>query len=81
LLCEDSGRERQHLWGLTAAGALFPFARNAVKLDGTRGFAGDFTDAEWAGACFSPDGRWLFANIYEPGLTVAITGPWRAGLV
>ena len=81
LLCEDSGRNRQHLWGLTAAGELFPFARNAVQLDGTRGFTGDFTDAEWAGACFSPDGRWLFANLYEPGLTVAITGPWRDGLV
>ncbi|MBA3685054.1 MAG: DUF839 domain-containing protein [Planctomycetes bacterium] len=32
---------------------------------------------EWAGACFSPDGRWLFANVYGPGTTVAITGPWR----
>ena len=25
---------------------------------------------------FSPDGRWLFANVFRPGFTVAITGPW-----
>ena len=31
---------------------------------------------EWAGAVFSPDGRWLFANIQTPGVTFAITGPW-----
>ena len=30
---------------------------------------------EWAGAVFSPDGRWLFANIQTPGVTFAITGP------
>ena len=27
----------------------------------------------------SPDGQWLFANIYDPGMTVAITGPWQSG--
>ena len=36
---------------------------------------------EWAGAVFSPDGKWLFANVYKPGFTVAITGPWKTGLV
>ena len=71
----------QRLWGMTADGGLFPFCRNIVRLDGTRGFDGDFSDEEWAGTCFSPDGRWLFANIYRPGLTVAITGPWRDGLI
>ena len=45
------------------------------------GFAGDYSDSEWAGACFSPDGKWLFANVQEPGFTVAITGPWQAGLI
>ena len=52
-----------------------------MVLDGHRGFSGDFREAEWAGACFSPDGRWLFANVYEPGFTVAITGPWKPGLI
>lgn len=32
--------------------------------------------SEWAGVCFSRDGAWMFANIYNPGITVAITGPW-----
>jgi hypothetical protein len=40
---------------------------------------GDFTNAEWAGPCYSPDGKWLFASIYSPGITFAITGPWQSG--
>jgi secreted PhoX family phosphatase len=46
---------------------------------GRDGLSGDFTASEWAGPCYSPDGRWLFANIYHPGITVAITGPWQSG--
>jgi secreted PhoX family phosphatase len=81
LICQDSTSPVQQLFGLTRAGELFPFARNNVRLEEFRGFSGDFRGAEWAGACFSPDGRWLFANIYRPGFTVAITGPWRQGLI
>jgi secreted PhoX family phosphatase len=79
VLCEDgSGEEFMH--GLTVGGEIFKFAKNNVVLDGERnGIAGDFTGAEWAGACYSPDGRWLFANIQTPGVTFAITGPWKAG--
>ena len=44
-----------------------------------RGYIGDFRNREWAGATFSPDGRWLFANIQTPGITFAITGPWNDG--
>ena len=40
---------------------------------------GNYTQAEWAGACFSPDGRRLFVNIQTPGITFAITGPWHKG--
>jgi secreted PhoX family phosphatase len=32
--------------------------------------------SEFAGACFSPDGQWLFVNIQVPGITCAITGDW-----
>jgi hypothetical protein len=32
---------------------------------------------EFAGAVLSPDGSTLFVNIQSPGLTMAITGPWR----
>lgn len=79
VLCEDgSGEEFMH--GLTTDGEIFPFAKNMVRLNGERnGIVGDFSGAEWAGACYSPDGRWLFANLQSPGLTLAITGPWSAG--
>jgi secreted PhoX family phosphatase len=79
VLCED-GSGDEYLHGLTMAGGIFPFAQNNVKLRGERnGLSGDFTSAEWAGPCYSPDGRWLFANIYKPGITVAMTGPWQTG--
>ena len=79
VLCEDGGGE-EFLHGLTTDGEIFPFALNSVRLRGERnGLAGDFTSSEWAGPCFSPDGTWLFANLLEPGITFAITGPWREG--
>jgi hypothetical protein len=41
---------------------------------------GDYTGSEWAGATFEPkNGNWLFVNIQSPGITFAITGPWRKG--
>jgi secreted PhoX family phosphatase len=79
VLCEDGGGD-EFLHGLTTDGRIFPFAQNNVRLRGERnGISGDFTGSEWAGPCYSPDGQWLFANIYEPGITVAITGPWQSG--
>lgn len=36
---------------------------------------------ELAGACFSPDGKWLFVNAYSPTRTIAITGPWSHATV
>ena len=79
VLCEDGGDE-EYLHGLTTDGQIFAFAQNNVKLRGERNsLSGDFTGSEWAGPCYSPDGKWLFANIFEPGITVAITGPWQAG--
>lgn len=74
ILCEDAasgaGGGGDRLMGLTPDGQIFPFAENAVPA---------FESSEWAGACFSPDGRWLFANIQIPGVTFAITGPWTNG--
>ena len=79
VLCEDgSGEEFMH--GLTVDGEIFPFAKNTIVLNGERnGLVGDFSGSEWAGACFSPDGKWLFANIQNPGISFAIAGPWKAG--
>lgn len=82
VLCEDGDVKPQRLHGLTVDGELFPLAANNVVLKGEHnGFRGDFRDSEWAGACFSPDGRWLFVNLQSPGITLAITGPWQQGLL
>jgi secreted PhoX family phosphatase len=79
VLCED-GNGEEFMHGLTVDGEIFPFAKNNVVLNGERnGFVGDFRGSEWAGACYSPDGQWLFANLQSPGITVAITGPWSSG--
>jgi uncharacterized protein len=86
LLCEDdaSGDNDTHpladgitnvnrLVGLNVRGEAFEFAVNVLN------------GAEFAGACFSPDGKVLFVNIFgdgnEPGsgMTCAITGPWGKG--
>jgi secreted PhoX family phosphatase len=83
VLCED-GSGLEFLHGLSAGGVIFPFAQNNVVLPdsfaATRGYSGDFTGSEWAGATFEPkNGNWLFANIQSPGVTFAITGPWKQG--
>ena len=87
LLCEDGSIFNQYgigqrLQALDGDGGIFPFAENNVILTGeVNGFAGDFRSSEWAGATFSPDNRWLFANIQNPGITFAITGPWENGVL
>jgi secreted PhoX family phosphatase len=80
VLCEDGDRVGQRLQGLTTDGRIFPFAENIMQLQGEKnGFQGDLRGTEWAGVCFSPDGKWLFANLQTPGFTLAITGPWNKG--
>ncbi len=83
LLCEDGGSPSpERLIGLTTHGRAFTFAVNNVVLEQDYNdavSAGDYRGSEWAGACYSPDGRWLFANIQTPGITFAITGPWGFG--
>jgi uncharacterized protein len=65
IVCED-GRDRDRILGVTTNGRVYTIARNAVS------------DGELAGACFAPDGKTLYVNIQEPGITFAITGPWTA---
>jgi hypothetical protein len=63
IVCEDNSLDTQCLIGLTPQGKVYYIASN--------------TQSEWSGACFSPDGKTLFANIHKkPGMTVAIQGPW-----
>ncbi len=79
VLCEDSDQPVQRLYALSQSGELTEFCANMVQLSGERfGHKGDFRAEEWAGATFSPDGRWLFVNLQNPGITFAITGPWES---
>ena len=79
VLCED-GTANPCVHGLTQDGHITRFARNNVVLAGERNaLAGDYRASEFAGAAFSPDGRWLFVNVQNPGITMAITGPWERG--
>lgn len=66
IVCEDQYTPivDNHLRGVTSEGALYDFARLRWQ-------------TELAGACFSPDGSTLFVNVYSPGRTLAIIGPWE----
>lgn len=67
IVCEDQYTVMvdNHIRGITPQGAVYEFARLHAQ-------------TEMAGACFSPDGKWLFVNVYSPTATLAITGPWVA---
>jgi len=87
LLCEDGdGEDRDggtnNLRVLTPAGKMETFAINSTPLDLHRYEGekkGTVGRSEWSGACYSPDGKWLFVHIQIPGVTYAITGPWEKG--
>jgi secreted PhoX family phosphatase len=69
VICEDTtGTNR--IIGVTPVGEFYPIAENVAP-----------NGSEMAGACFSPDGTTLFANVQRPGYTIAITGPWPSGQV
>lgn len=63
-VCED-GTGRDGIVRIKPTGEVHRFALNVTN------------DSELAGVCFSPDGTTLFVNIQDPGMTVAITGPWE----
>lgn len=65
IVCEDKGAPQQ-LVGVTPKGETYLFAENIGQ------------SSEFAGATFSPDGSTLFVNLQAPGITLAITGPWRS---
>lgn len=65
VVCEDGSGEN-FLVGVTPKGEVYRLARNVMN------------ESELCGSCFSPDGTTLFVNIQRPGLTLAITGPWKA---
>ena len=63
-VCEDGGGS-DGLVRIDARGNLSTLARNL------------YTDSELTGVCFAPDGKTLFVNLQQPGITFAITGPFR----
>jgi uncharacterized repeat protein (TIGR03803 family) len=87
VVCEDRETGNplgQFLAGLDTNGELYAFSRINPAISGMHlghDLASTAGVSEWAGACFSPDGQWMFVNLYHPGLTCAITGPWVDGLI
>lgn len=73
MVCEDKqGPDGVNfLRGVTPEGRLYTLGRNPVPMVSNVG-----ANSELAGVCFSPDGTTLFVNVYAPGMTLAITGPW-----
>jgi secreted PhoX family phosphatase len=72
------------VWLYPKTGQIFTFALNNMDFtdDGLgplarpgMSFTSNAKQNEWAGAVFSPDGKWLFVN-NQTGVTFAITGPW-----
>ena len=63
LICEDTA-DHCGIVGVRMDGRMYPFADNA------------YTRAELAGICFAPDGKTLFVNLQQNGMTLAINGPW-----
>ena len=64
MICEDD--TDPYLRGVTPDGQIFTFG-HATKYE-----------SEFTGICFSPSGKTMFVNIQHAGLTLAITGPWKA---
>jgi secreted PhoX family phosphatase len=65
IICED--KEDARVIGVTPKGQAYVIARNI-----------GYRESEFTGPIFSPSGKTLFVNIQSPGLTLAITGPWRS---
>ncbi|MGF1469874.1 MAG: alkaline phosphatase PhoX [Sandaracinaceae bacterium] len=63
LFAEDGGG-RDFLRLIRGDGEVLTFARNALS------------ESELCGPCFAPDGRTLFINLQEDGLTLAVRGPF-----
>ncbi len=79
VMCED-GTDDQFVRGLDREGRILDLVRSPKAPDGPQ-------PGEFAGACFSPDGRVLFFNVQggrttaqtAPSGTYALWGPWEDG--
>ncbi|MFB6555782.1 alkaline phosphatase PhoX [Streptomyces sp. NPDC056405] len=73
IVIAEDGDGVQHLFGATDSGRTYPIARNDLNV----GSEEEPEYSEFAGVTFSPDGKTLYANIQDPGILLAITGPWK----
>jgi uncharacterized protein len=64
MMCEE-GQDDNFIVGFTRDARFYRMARSAAG------------PSALAGACFSPDGQFLFVNLEEPGITFVISGPWE----
>lgn len=88
LICEDADDDN-YLRGLTPDGGIFDFALNVIE--GVNIFGDPNATSEWAGVNFNPNGNLVFANLQDVtlpsmtgdavGITVAIWGPFRRGVL
>ena len=69
LVLAEDGVGASHVLSAIPGGPTYAIARNQLLYNGEY--------SEFTGPNFSPDGNLLFVNIQEPGITVAIGGPWR----
>ncbi|MDH5603245.1 MAG: DUF839 domain-containing protein [Cyclobacteriaceae bacterium] len=65
IICEDVADAR--IIGITPKGKAYVIAKNI-----------GYRESEFTGPVFSTSGNTLFVNIQNPGLTLAITGPWKS---
>ncbi|ADB32946.1 protein of unknown function DUF839 [Kribbella flavida DSM 17836] len=65
LVLAEDGNASSHVLSSTPGGPTYAIARNMLN------------DSEFTGPAFSANGDVLFVNIQSPGITFAITGPWR----
>ncbi|MEV6596662.1 alkaline phosphatase PhoX [Actinoplanes sp. NPDC051346] len=65
LVLAEDGAGASHVLSAFPGGPAYAIARNQLN------------DSEFCGPTFTDDGRVLFVNMQDPGLTLAITGPWQ----
>lgn len=63
IICEDSDRTSR-LLVMTPEKKFYEIAASS--------------ESEWAGVCFSPDHKFLFANLQQSGETIAFEIPWES---
>ncbi len=72
LVLAEDGVGASHVLSSLPGGPTYAIARNMINI-------GDEVPeySEFTGPTFSADGKVLYVNIQDPGLTLAITGPWE----